>query len=130
MKNIAYHFIILTIKIVLSLSLHSDSNKFYLYKFNNSMAFKFDLNFENMYLLESYQTSEQKFGIMRCISLSSKNILTKAISYEVNADLTVSCKSYSPLNFLSTDILVPASLQSRSRIYIRKEIKIIKFNCK
>ena len=125
MNDIGYQFIIIAIKIALSLGLHSDSIKFYLYKFNNSMAFKFDLNFENMYLLESfYQTSEQKLDLMRCIALSSKNNLTKAISYEVNADLTVSCKSYSPLNFLSVDIFVPASLQSR--IYLRREIKIIK----
>ena len=125
MNNIAYFSIILAINIALSLSLYSDSNRFYLYKFNNSMAFKFDLNFENMYLLESfYQTSEQKLDLMRCIALSSKNNLTKAISYEVNADLTVSCKSYSPLNFLSVDIFVPAPLQSR--IYLITQIKIIK----
>ena len=124
MKKIAKHFIILTFNIALSLSLQSDSNKFYLYKFNNRMAFKFNLNFENMYLLESYQTSEQTLDLMRCIALSSKNVLTKAISYEVNADLTVSCKSYSPLNFLSVDIFVPASLQSR--IYLITQIKIIK----
>ena len=128
MNNIAYFSIIIAIKIALSLSLHSDSNRFYLYKFNNSMAFKFDLNFENMYLLESYQTNEQKLDFMRCIALSSKNILAKAISYVVNDDLTVSCKSYSPLNFVSTDILVPAS--SDSRIYLRKEIKMINFKCK
>jgi hypothetical protein len=126
--KIKHHFVIYAIKIVLCLSLNSDPIKFYSYKFNNSKAFCFNLNFENRYLLESFSTSEQTFSILSCISLSSKNSLAKAISYEVNDDLSISCKSFSPLNLLSTDILISAS--SKSRIYLRKEIEINYYNCK
>ena len=126
--KIKHHFVIYAIKIVLCLSLNSDPIKFYAYKFNNSKAFSFNLNFENRYLLESFSTSDQTFSLLSCISLSSKNSLAKAISFEVNDDLSISCKSFSPLNLLSTDILISAS--SKSRIYLKKEIEINYYNCK
>jgi hypothetical protein len=127
--KIASPFIIIyTINIALSSTMNSDPIKLYLFKFNESTTFKFDLNFENMYMLESHDALDQKFHLMRCLSRTSKNNSNKVISFEVNNDSTISCKSYSPLNLLSTDILVPAP--ANSMIYLRHEIKINYHDCK
>jgi hypothetical protein len=108
------------------LGLNSDSMTYKLYKFNGSKSLKFDSSFDQQYLLKSYKTND----LIKCISINSKEISAKAISFEENNDSTNNCKSYSSSNVQSTDILMATS--TKSMIYLRNEMAplIHSYNCK
>lgn len=124
---IRQQLIIYIIKIAIGLCLNLDSINFKLYQYNNTRSLKFSLTFENTYLLATYSN----VNIIKCISVNSKNSLTKAISYEVNPqDSTTTCKSYSQLNFQTSDIRLTES--TKSWIYLRNDAisKTLTLNCK
>ena len=101
---------------MVSLGLNTDSNNYKLHKNNGSSNFKFSSRFESSHLLDSYSNTLSKFSPAECIFRLSQKNLVVAISYEINDNSTIYCKSYSSLTFLSTDIL---ETQTKSIIYLR-----------
>lgn len=92
--NIQLRFLLISINALLSLGINL--KKFDLYQFENELNFKFVQDFENSYLLEDFHvTNENSLKLLKCLVLSSKNRLTKSVSYELTNSSTIRCKSYS-----------------------------------
>ena len=94
------------INIAITLCLEIKTSVFKPFRYNNLKELKFSLTFESMYLIESYKTNNPAFSLTKCLSKSSKNVITQAISYEVDKNLAKTCKSYSESNFQPTDVVV------------------------
>ena len=110
-------YLIIIYNITFWLGLNSQPVTYKLYSNNNNKRHEIKSNSsydETAYLLESYQTTDQSFSLIRCISLVSRQICNKAISYQVNDDFTIDCKSYSSLNIQPT---------AKAIIYLRNEIQ-------
>ena len=79
------YILIISLNIALVLTFNS---RYTAYTYNDMKALNFGLNYESKHLLETYTSRDQTFRIMKCIMLFSKSA-SKAISYEVNTDLTI-----------------------------------------
>ena len=119
--NILISFGLITFKIAVVIGLNSNSMRFKLFSFNGSQNFKFTSNFESMFLSESYRSNRQTFSILKCLSLSLKNSSIKAITYQVNNDSTIDCKSYSPSIIEFTDIIATSH---QVKLYLSNDITI------
>lgn len=114
-------FLIISINSILSIS--TNLNKFALFKLGNEKNFKFIQNFENSYLLKNFQVREDNsFKLLNCLLLSSKNNLTKSVSYELTNNTIVNCKSYS--SYLKNSSQAEISLSPESRIFSKSRDKI------
>ena len=110
--RIEHQPLLFAINLAIILCLEIKTAVFKPFRYNNLKELKFSLTFESMFLIESYKTNDPEFSLTKCLS---KNIITQAISYEVDQYLAKTCKSYSQSYFQSTDIVV----SSNSKIYIR-----------
>ena len=116
--KIKQQLIIYALNIALSLCLDYET-------FTFKKGLKFTSNFENMSLIESFITNDQVFNRMKCILKNSKNSLVLAISFEVGADSSKICQSYSKSNFQPTDI----SESNQSIIFYRNQ-NLFSYQCK
>ena len=125
--KIRLFLIILASTTELSLCNILNTFQFSLFELNNLKTLKYNQNFDGEYLLQSTESSKP-FNLFKCLSLCTKNELTKAITYEVyNNSENVICKSYSDFSVEPNDTEIINS--SQSVIFIRKEY-LKNFGCK
>ena len=119
--NAINSYLIIIYNITFWLGLNSQPVTYKLYNKNKSQELKSNSSYnETAFLLESYHTTDQRFSLIKCIALYSRQSCTKAISYEVNDNFTINCKSYSSLNFQPT---------AKSIIYFRNEATVQSCGC-
>ena len=123
--NFLISFVLISVEIALGLCLNVNSIKFKLYKFNGCQSVKFTPNFESMFLSESFRSNCQTFSILKCLSLSLKNSSIKAITYQVNDDSTIDCKSYSIPIIELTDLITTSD---PVKLYLSNDISSSKTN--
>ena len=123
--NVQLRFLLISINALLSLGINL--KKFDLYQFENELNFKFVQDFENSYLLEDFHvTNENSLKLLKCLVLSSKNRLTKSVSYELTNSSTIRCKSYS--SYLQNSSHAEISLSSQSKIFSMTREKLSSYN--
>ena len=114
-KNWSMLFILI-IKMASSLGLNISITSFKSFNYNGSINYKLGSTFESSFLLKSFKSRLQTLSQTKCILLGLKNNFTLAISYEVNEDSTILCKSYSSSNFKSDSF---EKSTTKSKIYLK-----------
>ena len=123
--NFQLRFLIISINALLSLGINL--KKFDLYQFDNELNFKFVQDFENSYLLGDFHvTNGNTLKLLKCLVLSSKNRLTKSVSYELTNSSTIHCKSYS--SYLQNSSQAEISSSSQSKIFFMTREKLSSHN--
>ena len=111
-----YFSILLLIAFELGLLKPTNSIYFELFISNNEIDLYFSQNFETSYLINSFERNKELLSLIDCLSLSSTNSFTEAISYQDLNNSKVICNFYSSCPTFDSDTEISQSI--KSRIYI------------
>ena len=120
--NFLISFVFINFKIAFGLGLNLTSVMYTLHQYRDNLSFKFTPNFEKMHLFESNKVNRPKFSIVECLSLTYTNIAIGAITYELNNDSTIDCRSYSTSIIKYSDLIITSS---QDKLYLSNDITIM-----